>query len=241
MQIGLAFYLVVLHGTGPTIDMDTARDRVIGILLGNIVMFVIFTTIWPVSVANVVRTNVAKALGQLAALVEMGGGEISETARSTASSAFGQAIRQARALLVNEPFETGELRRAAAPRPIDATVVAQIGRLFIPVSMILDLIASPAWRDLPQTKRDATSAYFSALAEWFRQAASWVRDGKGAAEVAHGPPEPPILSSPNDGTTALATWRYVLDQDIRKILTEIGVQPQPAVTSPVGDALRAAG
>ena len=46
-QIGLAFYLVVLHGTGPTIDMDTARDRVIGILLGNIVIFVIFTTITP--------------------------------------------------------------------------------------------------------------------------------------------------------------------------------------------------
>ena len=27
VQIGLAFYLVVLHGTGPTVDMYTARDR----------------------------------------------------------------------------------------------------------------------------------------------------------------------------------------------------------------------
>jgi multidrug resistance protein MdtO len=242
MQIGLAFYLVVLHGTGPTIDMDTARDRVIGILLGNIVIFVVFTTIWPVSVANVVRSNVVKALEQLAALVGLGGGgEISETARSAANMAFGQAIRQARAALINDPFETTGVRRASGRRPIDATVVAQIGRLFIPVSMILDLIASPAWRDLPQSKPDATSAYFRALGEWFRQAASWVRDGRGAAEVAHGLPEPPTLSDPNDRITALATWQSVLDQDIREILTEIGVQPEPAVIPLVGDAIRAAG
>jgi multidrug resistance protein MdtO len=242
MQIGLAFFLVVLHGTGPTIDMNTARDRVIGILLGNIVIFVIFTTIWPVSVANVVRANVAKALGQLAALVGLGGGgEISGTTRSTANMAFGQAIGQARAVLINDPFETGESRRAAGSRPIDATVVAQIGRLFIPVSMILDLIASQTWRDQPQSKREATSEYFDALAEWFRQAASWVRDGKGAVEVAHGPPEPPTLSGPDDRITALGTWRSVLDQDIRNILNKIGVEPEPAAVPPVGDAFRVAG
>ena len=72
LQISLAFYLVVLQGYGPTIDMYTARDRTIGILFGNIVIFVIFTTIWPVSVANVVRTNLANALEQLAALVGLG-------------------------------------------------------------------------------------------------------------------------------------------------------------------------
>jgi multidrug resistance protein MdtO len=223
MQIGLAFYLVVLHGTGPTVDMDTAKDRVIGILLGNVVIFVIFTTIWPVNVANVVRANVAKALGQLAALVGLGGGEVSPAARSAANTAFGQAIRQARAVLVNDPFETSGIRRAAGRRPIDATVVAQIGRLFIPVSMNLDLIASPTWRDLAQSKRDTTSAYFKALAEWFRAAASWARNGKGAAEIAGSLPKPPPLSGSDDRITALATWRSVLDQDIRKILNEIGV------------------
>jgi multidrug resistance protein MdtO len=241
-QIGLAFYLVVLHGTGPTVDMNTARDRVIGILLGNIVIFVIFSTIWPVNVVSVVRTNVAKALGQLAALVGLAGdGEIPETTRSAANMAFAQAIRQARAVLVNDPFETGEMRRAASTRPVNAAAVAQIGRLFIPVSVILDLIASPAWLDLPQSKRDAASAYFSALAEWLRRAASWVRDGNGAAEIARGPPEPPTLSGPNDRGTALATWRSVLDQDIRKILNEVGVLPEPAVIPRVGDAFRAVG
>src|SRR5262249_28524840 len=142
VQIGLAFYLVVLHGTGPTVDLYTARDRIIGILLGNIVIFVIFTTIWPVSVASVVRANLAKALGQLAAFVGLGGGadgEISQADRSAASVGFGQSIAQARAILVNDPFEISEVRRAAdVSRPIDATIVTQVGRLFIPVAMILD-------------------------------------------------------------------------------------------------------
>ena len=37
--------------------------------------------------------------------------------------AFGQAIAQARAVLVNDPFETREVRRAGGRRPIDAGVV----------------------------------------------------------------------------------------------------------------------
>jgi len=244
VQIGLAFYLVVLHGTGPTVDMNTARDRVIGILLGNVVIFVIFTTIWPVSVASVVRVNVAKALAQLAALVGLGGGadeEISQAARSSANVGFGQAIALARAALVNDPFETSEVRRAAARRPIDATVVAQVGRLFIPVSLILDLVTLSDWRDLPRSTRDTISAYHRSLAAWFRGAASWVRDGEGAAAVADGLPEPPMLSGSGDCLAAFATWHRVLDQDIRRILDEVGPGSEPAITSPVGDALHAAG
>jgi multidrug resistance protein MdtO len=241
MQIGLAFYLVVLHGTGPTIDMETARNRVIGVLLGNIVIFVVFTTIWPVSVADVVRTNVAKSLGQLAALVGLGDGEVSKTAWTATSTEFGQAIRQARAVLVNDPFEAGESRRAADHRPIDATIVAEIGRLFIPVSMMLDLIAAKAWRDLSQSNRDATSTYLNALAEWFRRAATWVREGKGAAEVAIGLPEPPPLSEEGDFISAFATGQSVLDHDIRKILNEIGVRPELTAVPSVGKAFRAVG
>ena len=243
-QIGLAFYLVVLHGTGPTVDMYTARDRVIGILLGNVVIFVVFTTIWPVSVGSVVRTNVVKALGQLATLMGLGGaagGEISPAARSAANMAFGQAIAQARAGLVNDPFETWEARRAAARRPIDATIVAQIGRLFIPVSMILDLLSLPVVRELPQSARDAISAHHQALAAWFRRAASWVRNGEGAAEVADGLPEPLILSGPGDWLAALATWRRVLDQDVREILDETGPLPEPTIAGKARDALNAAG
>jgi multidrug resistance protein MdtO len=244
LQFGAAFSLVVLQGYGPTIDMKTARDRTIGILFGNIVILAIFTTIWPVSVANVVRTHLADALERLAALLGLGAradGEISQPARIGAERAFGRAIVQARAVLVNDPFETREVRRAVGRRPIDAAVVEDVGRQFIPVSMILDLRTDPGGQDLPQPTQDAIRAHHRALAGWFRQAASWTRSGEGAAEVVGGLPEPPALSGPGDHLTALATWYGVLHQDIRKILDEAGPQPQPVTAPSVGGALHAAG
>jgi multidrug resistance protein MdtO len=244
LQIGLAFYLVVLQGYGPTISMYTARDRTIGILFGIIVISAIFTTIWPVSVANVVRTNLAGALEQLAVLVGLGAradGEISQAAKSAAEVAFGQAIAQARAVLVNDRFETSEVRRAVGRRPIDATVVGEVGRLFIPASAILDLSTELAGQDLPQPTQDAIRAHHQALAAWFRQAASWTRSGEGADAVSAGLPEPPALSGPGDHLSALATWYRSLREDIREILDEVGPQPQPVTAQSVGDALHAAG
>jgi multidrug resistance protein MdtO len=241
-QIGLAFYLVVLQGYGPTISMYTARDRTIGILFGNTVIFVIFTTMWPVSVANVVRTHLARALEQLAVLVGLGvDGEISPSARSAADVAFGQAIAQARGVLVNDPFETSQVRRALGRRPIDAALVAEVGRLFIPVSAILDLRADLAEHDLPQPTQDAIRAHHQALAGWFRQAASWARTGEGAGEVVDGLPKPPVVSGPGDHLTAVAIWYGVLHQDIRKILDEVGPRATPLIPQPVEDALHAAG
>ena len=207
-------------------------------------IFVIFTTIWPVSVADVVRTNVAKALEQLGKLAGLGAradAEVSQAARSAAAAAFGQAIARARAVLVYDPLEPGAVRRATARRPIDATVVEQIGRLFIPVSMILDLRADPAEHDLPQPARDAIYAHHEALAGWFQQATSWVRSGEGAGEVLGGLPEPPVLSGPGDHLAALATWYGLLHQDIRSILDEVGPKPPPAITPSLGDAFHAIG
>jgi multidrug resistance protein MdtO len=243
-QIGLAFYLIVLRGFGPTLDMEPAKDRVIGILLGNIVIFVIFTSIWPVSVADVVRTNVAKALEQLAKLAGLGARAdvaIAQAARSAAAVAFGQAITRARAVLVNDPLETRAVRRATARRPIDAAVVEQIGRLFIPVTMILDLRSDPAEHELPQPTRDAICAHHEALAQWFRQAMLWVRSGEGADEVLGALPEPPVLSGPGDHLAALATWYGLLDRDIRKILDEVGPHPPPAIAPSLGEEFHAFG
>jgi multidrug resistance protein MdtO len=243
LQIGLAFCLVVLHGTAPTIDMYAAKDRVIGILLGNIVIFVIFTTLWPESVASAVRANVAKALEQLGSLVRPGAGANDvrlPVARSEAAMALGHAIGQARALLVNERFEA-TLARGDRPWRIEATVVAQIGRLFIPVSVLLDLHDLPAERDLPQPMRDAIRVHDEALARWFRQAASWVRSGDGAATVASGLPEPPIQSGAGDPLTAWAVWYGILHHDIRQILVEVGALAEPSIATPMAGTLHAAG
>lgn len=49
VQIGLAFLLTVLQGFGPDVSISVALDRVYGILLGNLVVFLVFTNVWPLS------------------------------------------------------------------------------------------------------------------------------------------------------------------------------------------------
>ncbi|GBQ86987.1 fusaric acid resistance protein [Gluconacetobacter johannae DSM 13595] len=80
-QAALAFFIVllstsVLHpGAGPTLDMQTARDRVLGIVLGNVVMAVVFATIWPVSIAATVDDALTRARDALAELIASAPGD----------------------------------------------------------------------------------------------------------------------------------------------------------------------
>jgi multidrug resistance protein MdtO len=64
-QIAFAFFLCVIQGSGPSFDMTTARDRVIGILIGNIVVYLLFTNIWPVSIGKRVDVTLAALLRKL--------------------------------------------------------------------------------------------------------------------------------------------------------------------------------
>ncbi|WP_319518680.1 FUSC family protein [uncultured Martelella sp.] len=65
VQIALAFLLTVLQGFGPGTSLSAASDRIIGILFGNAVVYVIFTNIWPVSVATEVKKRTAMATDKL--------------------------------------------------------------------------------------------------------------------------------------------------------------------------------
>jgi multidrug resistance protein MdtO len=222
--------------------MEPAKDRVIGILLGNIVIFVIFTTIWPVSVADIVRANVAKALEQFGKLAGLGArtdGEVSRVARSAAAAAFGQAIARARAVLVYDPLETGAPRRATTRRHRCDCRGAGRSSVHPPLDDTRSARRSGQTRP-PATRRDAISRITSA-GGMVPAATSWVRSGEGAGEVLGGLPEPPVLTGPGDHLAALATWYGLLHQDIRSILDEVGPKPPPAMTPSLGDAFHAIG
>jgi multidrug resistance protein MdtO len=67
-QLAFAFFLCVIQGSGPAFDMTVARDRVMGIIFGNLVVAVIFTLVSPVSVAERIDPAVAVVLRKLGAM-----------------------------------------------------------------------------------------------------------------------------------------------------------------------------
>jgi multidrug resistance protein MdtO len=62
MQIAFAFFLGILQGYAPATDLTVLRDRVAGILLGNIVITIVFSSFWPQSARSSVRAALAEAL-----------------------------------------------------------------------------------------------------------------------------------------------------------------------------------
>jgi len=69
LQIAFAFFLGVLQTDAPATDLTVLRDRVVGIVLGNIVITVVFSTLWPESAVTRLRAALADALRAVAALL----------------------------------------------------------------------------------------------------------------------------------------------------------------------------
>jgi multidrug resistance protein MdtO len=65
-QIAFAFFLCVIQGSGPAFDLTIARDRIIGVLLGNVVAYLTFVYVWPVTISRRVDPALATAFTQLA-------------------------------------------------------------------------------------------------------------------------------------------------------------------------------
>jgi multidrug resistance protein MdtO len=70
MQIAFAFFLGVLQGYAPATDLSLLRDRVAGILLGNVVMTLVFSMFWPESARTRLRGSLGEALRAIAALLK---------------------------------------------------------------------------------------------------------------------------------------------------------------------------
>lgn len=112
VQIGLAFLLTILQGFEPSLDMGSARDRIVGILLGNVMVYLVFTQIWPVGVTHGVKLRLADAF---AALAKLAGRAPAEMAAATGDASRAQAqIASAADGLALAPFEPRRLRPGTA-------------------------------------------------------------------------------------------------------------------------------
>ncbi|MDY7801937.1 FUSC family protein [Burkholderia stagnalis] len=101
-QIAFAFFLCVLQGPSPGFDLTLARDRTIGILLGNVVVYLVFTRVWPVSIGKQVDAALAALLDQWRRLAQVA--QPAER-RAKAADAFARhrAIAQDLGLIHYEP------------------------------------------------------------------------------------------------------------------------------------------
>jgi multidrug resistance protein MdtO len=69
LQIAFAFFLGLLQTYAPATDLTVLRDRVVGILLGNVVMTLVFSGLWPESAFTRLRAALADALRGIAVLL----------------------------------------------------------------------------------------------------------------------------------------------------------------------------
>jgi multidrug resistance protein MdtO len=64
-QMAFAFFLCVIQGPSPAFDLTVARDRLIGIMLGNVVTYLIFANVWPVTVIRRIDPGLVSLLRRL--------------------------------------------------------------------------------------------------------------------------------------------------------------------------------
>lgn len=112
IQIGLAFLLTVLHGFSPSRDLDVAYDRIAGILLGNIVIYIIFTLVSPVPIVDSVRTRINNALAALGRLATLP--PVARSQRTLEASQVEENAAAAGELLKLVFFEPVQLRTSQA-------------------------------------------------------------------------------------------------------------------------------
>lgn len=93
LQIAFAFFLGILQDYAPATDLTVLRDRVAGIVLGNVVMTLIFSVLWPESATSRLRAALADALRAIGGVIKGGG------------DPTGARTRTAQALVTADKFE----------------------------------------------------------------------------------------------------------------------------------------
>ncbi len=197
-QILLAFGLTTLQGYGPTLDMQAARDRVIGILLGNLVITLVFLFVWPTRIGDAVRRDMAFAFETLGKLMGLEADttepDIRRKAEQHLRDAFMAAVTQVGTVVPDDRFEPHYAASGEAGR-IGRSALADLSRLIVPVSAIATDGLEPFRRDaIPQHTRDEVRAFHRAMQDWLGQAGVWIRTGQHQAQLRDTLPRAPLIA-----------------------------------------------
>jgi len=109
LQIAFAFFLGILQNYAPATDLTVLRDRVAGIVLGNIVMTIVFTVLWPESAMPRLQAALGQARESINAVLKRSG-DPGEARVQTA-----QALVRARHFNLVRRFELSMLPKHSRP------------------------------------------------------------------------------------------------------------------------------
>lgn len=127
VQIGLAFFLCVLQGFSPTTSLDSGWDRIVGILVGNVAVYLVATLIRPAPLAGTVRQNMVKALAGMARLASVAPEQRDlHVAQAAVVETLVGRIRYQIFLL---PFEPRRLQLSAQQKINFSEMIAQVSSL----------------------------------------------------------------------------------------------------------------
>ena len=122
LQIAFAFFLGILQGYAPATDLTVLRDRVAGIVLGNVVITLVFTLLWPESATTKLRAALSEAREAISAVLKQSG-DLGE-ARVRAA----QALVHAHLFSLIRRFELSMLPKHPAREGAQAAEVADAER-----------------------------------------------------------------------------------------------------------------
>ena len=173
LQMGFAFFLGVLNDYGPTIELTPARDRIVGILLGNILITIVFSAVWPVSALDRARQVLAQALGALGELMRNAPQPLVDIRLKAV-----QKLAEARRLVSIAAFEAHLLQRARERETFEESAVRTLDRLAAAAFVVA---AQPSQTALGETTRteDARASM------WFSDAARRLAAGKSPLAPVH--------------------------------------------------------
>jgi multidrug resistance protein MdtO len=158
-QIAFAYFLCVIQGSAPSFNMVVARDRVIGILLGNVVSYFVATRVWPVSVGPRIDRALQKAQPKLESILEASDGWSRRRLAAETDSMLEEITSDIR-LAAYEPewIRPDSGRLAAQQRTVEA-----IRKLETPILGVAELAPDQA-RDRFHDSLDRTAAVETAAA-----------------------------------------------------------------------------
>lgn len=197
LQIAFAFFLGVLQDYAPATDLTVLRDRVAGILLGNVVITVVFSTLWPESSVTRMRAAVAGALRGIALML-----------RSTPATALGCRLETARALGTADRFlllSQLELQMLPAHPPVAA------GRA--QVASVTELAGAAVLIAGEELAGAVDPGWMAARTRWLEAAAACLERSEPA------PPPPPQSPHSPDTPASLATG--LLQQGIQHVASQL--------------------